>query len=734
MQKSKETIAHFFNTKVTNTRSITLAVLLTALGSSLIIGMLDINRTLMLILSIVFFLSLILTYFGFPIPGSWLAILASFSIHSFIIFTSDGIRDSTMMGLIIILIAAGLLAGKKGTILFGALIISEIGIYSELVARGVVTSKIDNTNDFLDYLMLCMAVALITLLQWLVISRLRDMIKKAELELQNRKQIQTQLQEAEAKYRGLVESIPLVTYMAEPGVMGKWHFISPQITALTGFSPEEWVNNPGLWYAQVHPDDRDRTITDETIALEKGKMPKLEYRFLTRDGQYIWISDESLVFVDMDTLLVQGFMLDITVRKTAEEQLRNRIAELQTVHDVSEKLIQQTELKNLIHETGEQIRLSLMANNVLIAIHEPSTNLIHFPYDYENGVLRKDTPIRYGTGMTTRIMEMKKPIIIDKDWVKKAGELNVIYTLNVPVKSSVSVPIMTSEHVFGVITMENTSREFAFGENDVRLLSTISSNLAVAIEKTRLQDLLNQELGIQERLIRELEIKNEELERFTYTASHDLKSPLITIRGFLGYLEKDALTGNLERMKKDIKQVSDATEKMHSLLTDLLQLSRIGRAMNALQDIPFEELVTDALERVQGQLTERRVSVQVANNFPVVSVDRERIIEVLQNLVDNASKFMGNQPTPIIKIGHEVFEGEPIFFVRDNGIGIKKEFYKKIFGLFDKLNPDTEGSGVGLALVKRIVEVHGGKIWVESVEGLGSTFYFTLGNKKPKAT
>lgn len=729
MQKINETIAHLSKISSADTRSITLAILFTALISSLIIGIFDIHRILMIVLSTVFILALIFTYIGYCSLGSWVAILASFLIHSFIAFTSDGIRDSIMMGFIIILLAAGLLAGKTGTVIFGILIILEIGVYGELESRGIIPGKVETAKVFLDYMLLCMAVALITLLQWLVISRLRDTIEHAEQELKNREKIQTQLQEAEARYRGLVESIPLVIYISEPGKGGAWQFVSPQITKLTGYAPEEWTSNPHLWYSLIHPDDRERVVAEESAVLLEDKMPNLEYRLLTRNKGYIWVYDESLIVVESKNRLVQGFLLDITKRKSAEEQLQNRIIELQTVHDVSEKLNQQTELKNLIHETGEQIRLSLMANNVLIAIHNPSTNLIHFPYDYEDGVLRKDAPIRYGTGMTTRIMEMKKPVIIDKDWVEKAGELNVIYTLSVPVKSSVSVPIMTSEQVFGVITLESTSREYAFGENDVRLLSTISSNLAVAIEKTRLQESLNQELGIQERLIRELEIKNEELERFTYTASHDLKSPLITIRGFLNYLEKDALAGNLDRLRQDIKQVSNATEKMHSLLTDLLHLSRVGRAVNTLQDIPFKELVTDALQRVQGQLTERRVSVQVANTFPVVQVDRERIIEVIQNLVDNACKFMGSQLTPTIEIGYEESAGQAVFFVRDNGIGIKKEFSKKIFGLFDKLNPDSEGSGVGLALVKRIVEVHGGKIWVESEEGAGATFYFTLGSK-----
>jgi PAS domain S-box-containing protein len=230
-----------------------------------------------------------------------------------------------------------------------------------------------------------------------------------------------------------------------------------------------------------------------------------------------------------------------------------------------------------------------------------------------------------------------------------------------------------------------------------------------------------------EKLIEELQIKNEELERFTYTVSHDLKAPLITIGGFLGYLEQDALSGNVEQLKKDIQRIQDAAQKMQRLLNELLELSRIGRMVNKSEEIPFNTLVDDAMDIVHGQLEERGVVVHTHPNLPTVYGDKPRLTEILQNLLENATKYMGNQPDPKIEIGHRSKEdGVPVFFVKDNGIGIAPEYHEKVFGLFDKLDPNSEGTGVGLALVKRIVEVHGGRIWVESKEGQGATFCFTL--------
>ena len=229
------------------------------------------------------------------------------------------------------------------------------------------------------------------------------------------------------------------------------------------------------------------------------------------------------------------------------------------------------------------------------------------------------------------------------------------------------------------------------------------------------------------RLIHELSAKNTELEQFTYTVSHDLKAPIITIKGFLGYLEEDAMGGKQERLRRDIERIGGAVDKMNLLLNELLELSRIGRLMNSLEPIEFFSLVDEALEVVQGRLENGLIKVKKTGDSIFVRGDRRRLLEVIQNLVDNAAKFMGQQSAPLIEVGHDGYEKEmPILFVRDNGIGIAPEHFERIFGLFNKLDPHIEGTGIGLALVKRIIEYHGGRVWVESGVGRGTTFYFTL--------
>jgi signal transduction histidine kinase len=253
-------------------------------------------------------------------------------------------------------------------------------------------------------------------------------------------------------------------------------------------------------------------------------------------------------------------------------------------------------------------------------------------------------------------------------------------------------------------------------------VTTLSTLIVAAMVHER-----REAVAMQERLIAELETKNAELERFTYTVSHDLKSPLFTIQGFIGLLEQDVAEGNLERARQDIERIRGAAHTMQRLLSELLELSRIGRIANEPEPVPLAEVAREAVELMAGRIREAGVDVRIAPNMPVVQGDRVRLREVYQNLVENAVKFMGDQPEPRIEIDAWQKGTEVISCVRDNGVGIEPQYHEKIFGLFERLSKRQDGTGIGLALVKRIVEVHGGRIWVESEgAGKGSAFCFIL--------
>jgi signal transduction histidine kinase len=294
------------------------------------------------------------------------------------------------------------------------------------------------------------------------------------------------------------------------------------------------------------------------------------------------------------------------------------------------------------------------------------------------------------------------------------------------VKDFAAIAAWAGDKPVAVLCVDHVISGRPITEEQLEALRLFAGYAGLAIENARLNSALEGELSQRKNFIVELEAKNAELERFTYTVSHDLKSPLVTIKGFLGYLEKDAQAGNYEKLKQDKLRIESAVEKMQNLLKDLLELSRIGRLMNSPVEIPFNEIIKDTLEIVHGQIEAGKVLVEVKSSDIIIKCDRIRLTEVMQNLIDNAIKFMGTQSAPRIEIGNFLDKNENVFYVKDNGIGIAPEFYGKIFGLFDKLTNDSDGTGIGLALVKRIIEVHGGRIWVESQIGQGTTFYFTL--------
>jgi PAS domain S-box-containing protein len=226
---------------------------------------------------------------------------------------------------------------------------------------------------------------------------------------------------------------------------------------------------------------------------------------------------------------------------------------------------------------------------------------------------------------------------------------------------------------------------------------------------------------------RELQEKNAELERFTYMISHDLKSPLVTLKTFLGYLELDLAGGDAARVEKDLEFMRGAAERMGRLLDELLEMSRVGRRSNEPVALSCPALVNQAVALVAGALSQR--GVVVLAQLPALTLfgDQARLVEIWQNLVENACKFMGDQPEPRLELGARGSGRGTVFYVRDNGIGIESQYLEKVFGLFEKLDRNVEGTGLGLALVRRIVELNGGKIWAESQGcGLGTCISFTL--------
>lgn len=275
-------------------------------------------------------------------------------------------------------------------------------------------------------------------------------------------------------------------------------------------------------------------------------------------------------------------------------------------------------------------------------------------------------------------------------------------------------------------------RAAELSEHRARLEAVVEARTASLAEAVRGLETKNEELETQRRRVEtkneEIEAKTAELERFTYTVSHDLKSPLITVRGFLNLLKQDVTAGNAERTARDIERIESAVQRMGQLLEQLLELSRIGRMVNPPEDIALSELIREAVVRIAGPIKERGVEVEIGDDLPLVVGDRARLLEAFQHLIANAVQFMGEEKAPSIVVGARQEQDAVMCSIRDNGLGIDPEDHDRVFGLFECLERGgSTGTGVGLALVKRIVEVHAGRVWIESKgEGHGTTVWLRL--------
>lgn len=742
-------------------------------------------------------------------PASNIMVIGVWLVLFFAAAVNGGVFAPGYGGMLITVLAAGIFMSRGWANRIAMISVIGGGIYIFLEREGITPPADRFTDSTVMWLSQAVFFFISASLLQIGTQRLTNALQRAQHEIERRSQVEQQLRGAEEKYRALVERIPAVVYSAEPGEAGRWFYVSPGIEQLTGFTAEDWIADPKLWVSHIDPTDREEYNAREARAIREGNQFAMEYRFKHRDGRTIWLHDNSLFDATGETKdqqILQGFLVDVTDRKVAEEKLRANELLLSAiienipfdlwVCDQDDRYILQNPVSrqlagDLIGRTVDELNLPASIRSIYkkghlrvlggetlrseeqLEIDGKVSNLL-----FIGAPIRDNGEARGFIGMTIDITEQKQArkaledaellyrtlveqtsVVIYRDRAQ-AKSPSIYISPQIEEMIGYSADEFSSQPEFWLTLLHPDDKDMvlkvvddllATGKNvtsEYRLRAKTGEWVWVRDEAALVKDAQDQPVYIQgvylditkqkeveaqrEALIKELEAKNTELERFTYTVSHDLKAPLITMGGFLGFLEEDAMRGNLVKLKEDIVRISEANLKMQRLLNELLELSRIGRLMNYPENVPFEQILNDARARVASRLEEKQIQVKVPERSPVVHGDRVRLVEVLQNLLDNAAKFMGSQPQPQIEVGVTERDGATVFSVRDNGIGIDAKFHAKVFDLFSKLDPKAEGSGIGLCLVKRIVEVHGGKIWIESELGKGATFFFTLPLGKQK--
>jgi PAS domain S-box-containing protein len=472
------------------------------------------------------------------------------------------------------------------------------------------------------------------------------------------------------------------------GTDGYLKRVNPAFSRTLGYGEEELLARP--FVELVHPDDRAATLREVERLAAGERVLHFDNRCRHRDGSWRWLSWRA---VPEDDGLVYATARDVTELKRAEAELQRSAAELRDLYDRA--------------PCGYH---SLDAEGLFVAVNETELGWLGYERDELVGTKRILDVL---TPASQRLVREIFPSFTQQGWIKDL-ELEMVR------KDGSILPVSLSA----------TAHRDASGRY-VESRSTIFDITERRRAQARLEALHE---TLAERAAA-LEVANRELESFSYSVSHDLRAPLRAIGGFARILHDD-LDERLDvTSRRHLLIIRENVSRMSHLIDALLGLSRLGREALVQSPVCMTTIARAAVDEIRSADPARSISVDVGTLAPAVG-DPALLQQVLTNLVENAFKYTRPVPHPHVEVGSVEHDDATVYYVRDNGVGFDMRHASKLFGVFERLHGtnEFEGAGVGLAVVHRIIERHGGRVWAEGRVGEGATFFFTLGADQASST
>jgi PAS domain S-box-containing protein len=530
-------------------------------------------------------------------------------------------------------------------------------------------------------------------------------------DIAERQQAEKALRESESRFRQMADTAPVLIWMS--GTDKLCNYFNQPWLDFTGRTMEQELGNG--WAEGVHPEDFQRCLDTYMNAFDARQAFKMDYRLKRCDGEYRWVLDTGIPRYTPDGgfLGYIGSCIDISDRVSAEEEivklnqsLNRRINELETLLEVLPVGIGIAEDAQCRHirvnpALARMLRIDPNVNASLSAPeHEKPGNFKVYCHGRELTI--DQLPMQYAAAHGVEVLDLEVDIIYDN------GEIAQFL-----------------EYATPFFDEQGQSR------GCVGVFLDITDRKQVEAKIRQLNESLEQR--VQERTA-QLEVANQELESFSYSVSHDLRAPLRHISGFVDLLQKQAATTLDETSLRYLGIITETTKQAGKLIDDLLSFSRMGRTEMRYTKVNMTLLIQEVKGDIEQDIRDRNITWQI-EELPQVYGDPSMLRLVIHNLIENAVKYTSKRKCAEIKIGSTETEQEFVFFVGDNGVGFDMRYVHKLFGVFQRLHSlqEFDGTGIGLANVKQIINRHGGRTWAESVVEQGAIFYFSLPKLNPKS-
>ena len=604
--------------------------------------------------------------------------------------------------------------------------------------------------------------------------------------------LREQLKVAEAGYRTLLNTLPNAIVAIDRALrITHW---SPAAELFLGYRAEEMLGQPVSAIGYAGTRERDEEVIRRGLGMlvaQQAPSPFVEVTLQRKDGSPVLVEFTLALNPHHERYFCVSVIHDITERTRAKETLRKardeldmrvreRTAELEHANWVLQnEIVERMQAREALQKAHDELGVRVQERTIELAIMLEAARAISSTLDLEQVLTLIAEQLVRAVGVTgcaiSRLDEQAGAVMTWVEWrqgdVELADEPGTPYALDdypatravleshqpatilvsdpgtdpaevalmqeLGTVSLLMLPLVAGDQTIGLVELDEHRHEREFTTAEICLCQALADQAAVAIQNARLYSQAQQEIAERVRAdeklkhyAAELERSNQELQQFAHVASHDLQEPLRMVTSYLHLLEQ-RYKGQLDAEADDfIAFAVDGAERMQALIKGLLAYSRVGTRGKPFEPTDCQEILGLVLDNLQVSVGESGASVTF-DPLPTLMVDATQLLQLFQNLVGNAIKFRGERP-PEIHIGAEHKGDECLFFVRDNGIGIEAGHFERIFLIFQRLHTQAEypGEGIGLAVCKRIVDRHGGRLWVESELGEGATFFFTLPERR----